>query len=57
MADVYDDDMVAQRVEYDDNVEYDWLDDHYPCGCCSCCGCLCNEDWDEEDDDDGASCH
>lgn len=47
MSDVYDDDMVANRVEYDDNVEYDWLDDHYPCGCCSCCGCTCDESWDE----------
>lgn len=31
--------------------EYDWLDDHLPCGCCACCGCTCDDVWGEEDEE------
>lgn len=44
MSDVYDDDMLDSHESFNDEVEYDWLEDHFPCGCCACCGCLCEDD-------------
>lgn len=40
--------------DYDPLDDYDFEDDHYPCGCCMCCGCDCDNEfwWEREEEED-----
>lgn len=33
------------NIMFYSELEHDFLDDRYECGCCRCCGCMC--DWND----------
>ena len=50
-------DILNEIVKYEKEYEelYDPMlewNDTLSCGCCSCCGCMCDDYWDDDDEED-----